>query len=148
MLQYMPYVWAAITVVAVCIESATADLVTIWFIPAGIISFIVSLLPSGAPIWLQTLIFFATALLLLTSSKTIFKKLFQKKPLVATNLDAVVGMDAIVTETISNIDGTGEVKVAGKYWSAVSDDPDTVIEKNEVVTVRSIRGVKLVCIKK
>ena len=147
MIEYMPYLWAAVTALAIAVECIVGDLVTIWFIPAGIVSVIISLLPVSVPIWLQVLIFFAVAIVLLIMSKTIWKRLFQKKPLVKTNLDTVTGETALVVETINNIEGKGAVKVLGKVWSAVSED-DSVIEENELVTVKEIRGVKLVCIKK
>ena len=147
MLEYMPYIWAAVTVLAIVVESMVGDLITMWFIPAGVLCFILSLLPLNIPLWLQVLIFFAVAALLIILSKTIWKKLFTKRPVERTNLDSVVGEDAVVIETIDNIQGKGAVKVKGKVWSAVSED-DSIIEANELVTVKEIRGVKLICIKK
>ncbi len=148
MLEYMPYVWAAVTLCAIGLESVTADLVTIWFIPAGVLSIFMSLLPIKISIWLQVLLFFLVALVLIILSKTIFKELFKKKPLVATNLDTVIGQEAIVIETISNLENKGAVKVLGKEWSALTYDNSETIEKNELVIVKEIRGVKLVCVKK
>lgn len=147
MIEFMPYFWAGVTLLAIVVECIVGDLVTIWFIPAGAVAVIISLLPFNVPVWLQVLIFFATAIVLLILSKTIWKKLFEKKPLVKTNLDAVVGKEALVVEKIDNIEGKGAVKVMGKVWSAVSED-GAYIEENELVTVKEIRGVKLVCIKK
>lgn len=148
MISVMPYIWAALIIVAICIESNTADLVTIWFIPSGIVALILSLLPFDIAVWVQVLVFFLLALLLITLSTTIFKKSLKKSPIVPTNLDLVIGKDAFVTETIDNIHSSGAVKVGGKEWSAVSDDSSIIIEKNELVTVKEIRGVKLVCTKK
>ena len=148
MLEYMPYIWAIVTVAAIIVESMTADLVTIWFIPSGLVAAIVSLLPVKIDIWVQVLIFFATALILVVMSKTIFKEFFKKKPIVHTNLDAVIGQDAFVIETINNIEGKGAVKVLGKEWSALTADDGETIEKDSLVTVLEIRGVKLVCKKK
>ncbi len=147
MVEYMPYIWAVVTVIAIITETIIADLVTIWFIPAGILSLILSLLPIKIPVYLQVAIFFAVSIGLVVMSKTIFKELFKKKPLVRTNLDAVIGKDAVVIETINNLEGKGAVKVGGKVWSAVSED-DSIIKENELVIVKEIRGVKLICIKK
>jgi membrane protein implicated in regulation of membrane protease activity len=148
MIEFIPYVWALVTIAAIIVESATADLVTIWFIPAGIISAIVSLLPVKIEVWVQVLIFFVTALVLVIMSKTLFKEFFKKKPIVPTNLDSVIGKDAVVTETINNIQGKGAVKVLGKEWSAITLFDDETIEKGSIVTVLEIRGVKLICTKK
>lgn len=147
MIEFMPYIWILVTVLAVVVETISGDLVTIWFIPAGLIAFILSFLPIGVPVWLQVVIFFAVAIGLLIMSKTILKKLFKKKPLTATNLDLVIGKEALVTEKIDNIEGKGAVKIMGKVWSAVSEDGSD-IEADELVTVKEIRGVKLVCTKK
>ena len=148
MLEYMPYIWVAVTVIAICVESVTADLVTIWFIPAGALSIFISALPFNTPIWLQILIFFVISFVLIVLSKTIFKKLFKKKPIVQTNLDAVVGKVAVVTEEINNLEGKGAVKVMGKEWSAITADNQDTVEEGALVTVLEIRGVKLVCTKK
>ncbi|MBE6718672.1 MAG: NfeD family protein [Ruminococcaceae bacterium] len=147
MLEYMPYIWAAVILIAIYVESITADLVTIWFIPAGILALVLSVLPFDIAVWVQVLVFFALALVLVTLSTTIFKKSLKRSPIVPTNLDLIIGKDAIVTETINNIEGKGAVKVGGKEWSAVTEDNSIIIEKNELVTVKQIRGVKLVCIK-
>ncbi len=147
MIEYMPYVWAAVTILAIVVESIVGDLVTIWFIPAGVLSVILSLLPFNIPVWLQVLIFLTVSTILVIMSKTIWKELFKKNPLVKTNLDGVVGNEALVVEKIDNIEGKGAVKIFGKVWSALSDD-GSIIDENELVTVKEIRGVKLVCIKK
>lgn len=147
MIEYMPYVWAAVTVLAIIVESIVGDLVTIWFIPAGVLAVILSLLPFNIPVWLQVLIFLAVSTILVIMSKTIWKGLFKKNPLVKTNLDAVVGNEALVVEKIDNIEGKGAVKIFGKVWSALSED-SSIIDENELVIVKEIRGVKLVCIKK
>ena len=148
MIEFMPYVWAIITLAAIFVEANTADLVTIWFIPAGIISVIISLLPVKIAIWLHVLLFFVIALALLLMSKTLFKEFFKKKPIERTNLDAVIGREAIVTEEINNILGKGAVKVLGKEWSAITEENGEVIEKDTIVIVKEIRGVKLICEKK
>ena len=146
MLAYMPYIWAAVILVAIYVESVTADLVTIWFIPSAIIALIMSLLPFNIAVWLQVLVFFALAIILVTLSTTIFKKSLKRSPIVPTNLDLIIGKQAVVTETINNIEGKGAVKVGGKEWSAITEQNSLIIEKNELVTIKEIRGVKLVCI--
>ncbi len=148
MLEYMPYVWAGVTILAIWLESLTADLITIWFIPAGLISVIISLLPVKIDIWIQVSIFFAISFVLIIFSKTIFKNFFKKKPVVATNLDTVIGKEAVVIEAINNLEGKGAVKVLGKEWSAITYDNSEIIQKNSLVIVKEIRGVKLVCIQK
>ena len=63
---------------------------------------------------------------------------------VATNLDRVIGMDAVVTEDILKHE-VGEVKVDGKKWSAISKEE---FKKGDIVSVKKIEGVKLIVTKK
>jgi membrane protein implicated in regulation of membrane protease activity len=46
----------------------------------------------------------------------------------------------MVTERISNDDGTGSVKLEGESWTARSYDEDAVIEAGRRVHVMEIRG--------
>jgi membrane protein implicated in regulation of membrane protease activity len=57
-----------------------------------------------------------------------------------TGTAALVGRTAMVTERISNDDGTGSVKLEGESWTARSYDEDTVIEAGRRVHVMEIRG--------
>ena len=80
-----------------------------------------------------------------------FRKKFKEKTSferVATNADAVIGKNAVVTEQIDNIHAKGAVKVDGKEWTARSDDGNIIISEGEIVTVLRIEGVKLICSKK
>jgi membrane protein implicated in regulation of membrane protease activity len=61
-----------------------------------------------------------------------------------TNLDRVIGASALVTEPISK-NKVGEVKVLGKYWSAISESDHSL---GEEVIVDAIDGVKLIVRKK
>lgn len=138
----MAYFWLGVVVVAIIVEAATTALVSIWFIPSGIISMILAF--CGAPIWVQILVFVAVSAVLLPVFHKIFKKKFAVKS-EPTNADAVIGQSAVVTERISNIDECGAVKVMGKEWTARAEDADKTFEVGEVVTVCDIRGVKLIC---
>ena len=49
-----------------------------------------------------------------------------------------------MTERIDNLRSTGTVQVNGQEWTARSVNPEHVIEKDEIVMVRAIEGVKLI----
>ena len=57
-----------------------------------------------------------------------------------TGTAALVGRTAMVTERISNDEGTGSVKLEGESWTARSYDEDAVIEAGRRVHVMEIRG--------
>ncbi len=141
-MEYMPFVWLGVIILAVILEASTCALVSIWFIPAAVVSLILSFFP--VPLWIQITVFVVCSALLLVFTKVIFKKTLGLKR-VATNADAVIGEEAIVTEPIDNIEGVGQVKVKGQIWTARSYDKDTKYEKGEILNVVAIEGVKLIC---
>lgn len=141
-MEYMPFVWLGVIILAVILEASTCALVSIWFIPAAVVSLILSFFP--VPLWIQITVFAVCSALLLIFTKVIFKKTLGLKR-VATNADAVIGEEAIVTEPIDNIEGHGQVKVKGQIWTARSYDKDTKYEKGEILNVVAIEGVKLIC---
>ena len=74
---------------------------------------------------------------MLLTKKPLEQKLIKQKE--KTNLDRIIGMKGIVSENIDEMK-TGEVKVDGKSWSAISSVP---IEKGSIVKVLKIKGVIL-----
>ena len=130
-------VWFAIFILLLLIEIFTVNLVTIWFALGALASIVSTYFTDNVII--QIVIFIVVSVLMLIILKPITKK-FKIKHVTATNLDRVVGMEAIVTEEISK-NKVGEVRVDGKKWSAVSDE---TIPKDAVVKVQKIEGVKLI----
>ena len=58
-------------------------------------------------------------------------------------MDGLVGKKARVLEEIDNGAGTGTAVLNGQEWTARAVRDDLVIHKGEAVTVKEIRGVKL-----
>ena len=141
-MEYMPLVWLGIIILAVIVEASTCALVSIWFIPAAVIALILSFFP--IPLWIQIVVFVACSALLILFMKGIFKRTLGLKA-VATNADALIGEEAVVTEAINNLESQGQVKVRGQIWSARAFDKDTKYEKGEILNVVAIEGVKLIC---
>ena len=84
-------------------------------------------------------------MIFLILSRTIWKKYTSIRPVEPTNADALVGMTAVVTADINNIEAVGEVKVAGQHWSARSVRDSEFISAGTHVKVVAIEGVKLIC---
>ena len=139
--ELMPYLWIIIAIVAAVIEALTTALVSMWFIPAGIIAAVMALF--DVPLRFQILVFLVVAIALIILQKTVFRKYFIRTE-VKTNIDAIIGEKGIVTERIDNISGIGQVKIKGSYWAARSVD-GTNYEVGDVLTVIAIEGVKLIC---
>ena len=128
--------WLIVFVIFLVIEISTVNLVTIWFAVGSIVASIVSLFTGN--VTLQLAVFVITSAVSLILTKPLVDK-FRTKKIVPTNLDMVIGKIGIVTLNIDK-DVPGEVKVAGKRWTAVAD---TLIKKDEKVEVVQIDGVKL-----
>lgn len=137
--QHMALVWAAAVVLFGILEAATVNLVSLWFIAGALVSFIAALV--GAPLWLQVLLFFAVSIVLLAALRPLVKKYVTPR-VTRTNADSLVGQEAVVTETIDNLNAQGQVKVNGMYWTARSTD-STLISQGATVVIRSIQGVKV-----
>ena len=65
-----------------------------------------------------------------------------------TNAESLIGKEAVVTQTIENLKNQGQVIVGGIEWTARTGDNETVIEKDTVVEIERIEGVKLIVKKK
>lgn len=135
----MVYFWVSLIVVFLIIEALTTQLVTIWFAVGAGGALVAQLL--NAPEWVQWIIFIAVSGVLLLATRPIAKRI--KKKVQPTNVDALIGKTAIVSEAIDNTAGKGQVKVEGNVWSARSLDGSKIQEGEEAV-VRTVEGVKLI----
>ena len=97
-----------------------------------------------AALWLQIVLFVAVSALLLVLLRPFLKRYVN--PLkVKTNVDALPGQRAVVTQTVDNLAGTGEVRLGGSLWTARARE-DQVLQTGTVVTVTGVEGVKLIVI--
>ncbi len=135
-----PAFWLGLAIVLSIIEAATAGLVTIWLVFGALAAWVCALL--GLSFVFQLFIFLIVSYLLLVITRPIIKKWLSHKT-VKTNADRFIGQTGLVIEKIDLVEGTGQVKVGGQIWSAVSIDGKE-IELGNKVRVTAITGVKLV----
>lgn len=133
--------WLVLLIIFILIEVMTMGLATIWFAGGALVAVLVSIL--GAPVWLQVILFFAVSLVLLFFTRPVAVKYFNRDR-VKTNVESMVGRQAIVISDIDNIHGIGQVTVSGQEWSAKSSDDKVRIPAGAVVNVIAINGVKLI----
>lgn len=131
--------WLALLVVFGIAEAATVSMVSLWFMGGSLAAMVAQLL--GAGFWWQVVIFLAVSAVLLACLRPFVKKYIKPKQ-TATNTDAIIGKQAVVTEMVDNLRGTGTLKLEGKEWSARSVSDET-IQPGTVVKVVKIEGVKL-----
>ena len=132
----IPWVWVAVTIIFVIIESLTLSLTTIWF---GISAFVMVFLAfTPLPFSAQLFIFVVLAtVLLLFTRPVVKKKLNQKK--IATNYERVIGQIAVVTKKITALD-KGSIKINGMEWTAATKG-EASLEEGSKCIVEEIAGV-------
>ena len=121
-------------------EALTAQLVTIWFALGALAAMVATLLGAGTAV--QVAVFAVVSVASLIATRPLVKK-YVNKGKVPTNADMVIGQDALVLEAIDNVAAQGLVSVKGAKWTARSAD-GSVIEKDSLVTVEKIEGVKVI----
>ena len=92
--------WLVLLIVAIVVEVLTMGLTTIWFAGGALVAILATLL--HAPIWLQVILFMAVSLLLLFFTRPVAVKYFNKDR-VRTNVESLIGRQAIVTAEIDNL---------------------------------------------
>lgn len=132
----MFYIWVAIIILLSIVEVMTINLTTIWFVVSGLLALALSFVTDNFMIQLG--VFCIGGILLLITTRPLLTKWLSTKK-VSTNLDRIIGMRGIVTEEITK-NGTGEVKVDGKKWTAYADKKIMV---DSTVKVLLIDGVKI-----
>lgn len=136
-------IWLILMVAFLVIESLTFNMTTIWF-AAGCLAAIILDLFQAEVLW-QVIVMLAVSILLLVLYIMIIKPRTGSpgNPAVPTNADRLIGAEGLVIEPIDPVNGTGQVKVSGQIWSAVSEN-NQKLDKDTSVMVLEIRGVKVV----
>ena len=135
-----PMIWLILLVIFILVEIATVGLLTIWFAGGALAAFFVSLFQLGTAV--QVIVFLIVSFVLVLLIRPLAQKKFNSGH-IRTNAQTLIGEDAVVLEPIDNLQSKGRVMIRGQEWSARSVDDKEKFEKDEVVQVMSISGVKL-----
>ena len=140
----MAWFWLALAIALMVIELSTTQLISLWFSIGAAITAIVKVIFNDIGIIWQVVIFAVVSLALLIATRPLVKRFLSKKGEGnKTNLDLIIGKEAIVTEEIDNIKAKGSVKINGLIWSARSSD-EGVIPTDAIVIVEEINGNKAI----
>ena len=139
-MSMVTWIWLLGIVVFVVLEAVTYQIGSIWFALGAVGALIAK--AAGADFTVQIIVFIAVSGICLLCLRPISKKLIKNKT-EATNVDSLIGADAIVTADINNLLGTGEGKINGMTWTMRSADGSEIGEC-ETVTVEKVEGVKLI----
>jgi membrane protein implicated in regulation of membrane protease activity len=136
----MSIVWLAALIVFGVVEGVTVGLASIWFCAGSLVALIASLL--GAGLWVQVALFLIVSFLALILFRPLARKYLSSNRQ-ATNADRCIGADGVVTQTIDNLKGEGQVNLAGQIWTARSDDDQRILAPGAKIRVLRIEGVKV-----
>lgn len=135
-------IWIAVGVFFLIVELCTTALVSIWFVPAAIITCLLSFVVKGA-IW-QVAIFVLLSAIFMVVFRKIYKK-YIKKP-----VDDVDQNEKLLGKIVTVIDETdtisGRVKLGDIYWKAITEDGE-ILSQNEKAVIKNVQGTTLVVTK-
>ena len=129
-----PMIWLVLLVAFILLEIATVGLLTIWFAGGALAAFFVSVAQGGVAV--QVIVFLIVSLVLVLLIRPLAEH-------IRTNAQTLIGEEAVVIEPIDNLLSTGRVMIRGQEWAARSVDEKQKFKKDDVVSVVSISGVKL-----
>ena len=118
--------WLAALIILLVVEALTVTLVSLWFALGALAALLTSLFVDN--IWVQFGVFLAVSLVTLLAIRPLARRYVTPKQ-VATNADQAVGAEGLVTQTIDNLNASGQV---------------SVIPAGATVKVLRIEGVKLI----
>ncbi len=132
----LPWIWVAVTIICIVIETFTFSLTTIWFAIGAFVMVFVAFTP--LPFVAQLFLFVLISLALLIFTRPIVqKKLVQNK--IATNYERVIGQIAVVVKKITPTE-KGTIKINGMDWTA-SVKENIILEEGSKCTIEEIVGV-------
>lgn len=135
------FVWLLLLLVMIVTELITMGLTTIWFAGGAIVAIILAVL--HVPLAIQIAVFLAVSIVLLIFTRPIAVKYFNHDRL-KTNVESMIGRQAVVISEIDNLNGIGQIQVNGQVWSARTVEDGQVIPVGEVVVIKAVSGVKLI----
>lgn len=132
-------IWGLVLVLAVIVEAATEQLVSIWFALGALIAAILACF--NVAWYIQLIVFAVVSLVSLIAVKFILIKDRQKQSTVLTNTDSLIGSEILVTKTINGLEEPGQGKHRDVFWTLESDE---VIEAGEKAIISEIKGNRLI----
>lgn len=133
--------WLGAFGVLLLIEILTLGLTTIWFAVGALAAFLLTLVHASLAI--QMIVFFIVSLVMLIFTRPIMTKYLNKKT-TKTNAESLVGRRARVLIPVNNLKSEGQVMVNGMEWTARSTKDEVTFQKDEMVYIVGISGVKLI----
>jgi membrane protein implicated in regulation of membrane protease activity len=132
--------WLVGSIILALLELILSGFVLLCFGFAALLATLISLLKVGLEVQVFSFIAF-TVLSLVIIRPFFLKHMKPRGGLVETNVYALIGKEALVTEEMSD-DHSGRVKVGGEEWRAITND-NISIPVGSRVRILSVSGNKL-----
>lgn len=133
---WMFYIWLMVLILSVVIEIATTDLTSIWFAAGAIVALIINLFLKDTYIGIQVAAFAVISIIAIFLLRPIIKKKINNEK-IPTNVDALIGKTAVVTNPISE-NFPGSIKIEGIEWSAICKESS--YDVGDLVEIVEIKG--------
>ncbi len=133
--------WLIASGIFFVVEIFTIGFFIFWFGIGALIAMLTSFFTDNLII--QSTVFLISSTLLLFATKPIINKFSLNKDNMKTNVNALVGKTGLVTKKIDPIKETGQIKVSGETWSAITKDEINIEEGSQVI-IKEIKGVKAI----
>lgn len=141
-MEYGPAaIWMALVIIFLIVELVTVGLTTIWLAGGALVAFLLAAV--GANFWIQLAAFFVVSFVLIYFTRPIAVKYLNPRR-TRTNSEELIGEVVKVIDRIDNRAAEGRALVKGLEWSARAVSDDMIIEKDTLVKVVRIEGVKLI----
>lgn len=132
-------IWIIAGVVALIIDLLTAGLFMIWVGGGCFVAALVAwLVPTVA--WAPWAAFVVSTAILLYLGLPLARRFHERQPLTPSNVDALIGREAIVLEAIDPVQNTGRVRIGSDQWRARAEQR---IEAGARVKVLGVEGTTL-----
>jgi membrane protein implicated in regulation of membrane protease activity len=135
------FYWLIAAAVFLVVEVFTLGLTSIWFAGGALVGALLAAMKF--PFYVQILAFAVVSAVLLLLTRPLAQKYLNSKT-IRTNAESLIGETCLVTEPINNLKAEGQVTIKGQVWSAGSISDELLLDKDEIVRVERISGVKLI----
>jgi len=128
-------IWIIVGVIALIIDLLSATLFMLWVAGGCFIAAVVSWLVPDV-LWAPWAAFAVSTAILLYLGLPLARRLREQK-MVPSNVDALIGREGIVLETIDPVQNTGRIRVGSDEWRARAEER---IESGQRIVVEGVEG--------
>ncbi len=132
-------IWIIAGVIVLIVELLVPTFFLLWVAAGCFVGAIVAAVLPGVA-WAPWAAFVGSTAVLLYLGGPLTRRL-QKQRLTPSNVDAIIGKEGVVLETIDPIENTGRIRINADEWRARADE---YIERGARVCVLSVEGATLV----